>query len=45
MFSAVLRYAVAGLFILLGLLLGAGGARLVTLGGSPYYLALSLIHI
>ncbi|MAF28498.1 MAG: quinoprotein glucose dehydrogenase [Croceicoccus sp.] len=43
MFSAVLRYAVAGLFILLGLLLGAGGARLVTLDGSPYYLIAGVV--
>ncbi|ARU17923.1 PQQ-binding-like beta-propeller repeat protein [Croceicoccus marinus] len=34
----VLRHGLAVLLIVLGLVLGAGGARLLMLGGSPYYL-------
>ena len=45
-FSSIVLAVVGGILALLGLGLAGGGAYLLTLGGSWFYLpALSLIHI
>lgn len=41
--SRTLRYGLAVLLVLLGLVLMAGGVRLLMLGGSPYYLCAGLL--